>query len=671
MPVRWQGRAVAQLARSSPGGRTYRRVGALIAALAIAVSTAVPALALHGPPAEAKVVLKVGVTQNFSTLNVFKNVLVADYNITALSYDLLTSFGPGGEPAPGLAESWTTSEDGLTWTFKIRSGVTWHDGQPMTARDVAFTYNYVLDSLTYKDGAHGLYTYSDYLTGVTAVSAPDDSTVVITTEKPLVTILSIWIPIIPEHIWKDVSLEAASGGTDQIEGYDGGTVVGTGPFHVVEVAKDQFIRLQANKDYWAGAPKIDEVILRYFAEDDPAVQALKAGEVDVLEDVAPPAFDDLKSTPGVTVVQAQTTEFSELGFNSWIPQEGQSRADPEKGSLGNPWITRADVRRALMHSIDSEALVQQAVLGFGMPATTWIAPVKPYDVYHWVPPQPYAFDPAETKRQLEALGFSDTDGNGTLNAPNDAAFDPAGAGKDFKLRLFVRKDDEEDKIAGQLIREWMGQAGVEIDYQEVEETPFLLDHVYPGSTNADCDLYIWGWGAADPDPTFILSIFTTAQINTWQDANYSNAEYDELFVAQKSELDPQKRIALIQRMQEIIYDDAPYAVMWYGQTLQAYRSDTWQGFTRWPADTGAIWWPRFGMGMNGSLLSIEPFTAEPSPTPAAESPAPGASAAPSPAPAGGTGEAGGGVSPLLIGGVVVVVVVAGWLLLRRRAREED
>ena len=132
---------------------------------------------------------------------------------------------------------------------------------------------------------------------------------------------------------------------------------------------------------------------------------------------------------------------------------------------------------------------------------------------------------------MAKYGFADTDGDGILNVPDTAdgrAFDPNGAGKNWSLRLYVRDDKQNDIVAGGLIQTWFEAAGVQLDVQQVKEDPFLYDATFPSSTNADMDLYLWGWGP-DPDPDFMLSVFTCGQINNWQDANYCDPSYDQLY----------------------------------------------------------------------------------------------------------------------------------------------
>jgi peptide/nickel transport system substrate-binding protein len=210
---------------------------------------------------------------------------------------------------------------------------------------------------------------------------------------------------------------------------------------------------------------------------------------------------------------------------------------------------------------------------------------------------------------MTAIGFTDTDGDGVLNVPSDeasTAFDPEGAGANWSLRLYARDDDEEDKLAAELMETWFEAAGIDIDYQPLSEDA-LTDAVYPYASNADTDLYIWGWGP-DPDPDFILGVFTCAQINNWGDANTCDASYDEQYRAQRSQVDPAERAATVQAIQDRLYHESPYAVLWYANTLEAYRSDRWTGFQSTPAAGGALW-SSYGFGPYGSRIAVAPAAA--------------------------------------------------------------
>ena len=618
-------------------------------ALACLVGTFV---ASGAAPAAAQdpVTFRIGITQSplRAELNPFRTTSEIGYALLSDRYDLLIEFGDQLEPVPGLAESWVVSDDGLTWTYTMRDDVLWQDGEPFTAEDARFTLQYIIDSHdpNYKgplapDGnktkkgkpKNPVSLFDSYLdladgldaSAIVSVEAPDDKTLVITTSEPLITLGAMYIPILPKHIWKKIPFEQAATGRIELD-----QAIGTGPFRITDFEPKQVVVLEKFADHWGGTAHIDRLVYQFFDNDEAQVASLLADQVDYLNNAPPSLFPALDGAPGITVNVATGGDFTELGFNSWDPtperfdDEGcvDCAKGPTTGSVGDPWLTRPDVRAALAGLIDKATLVEFAQGGFGTPGVSVASPVDPLFAYQPDPDDPATFPAYETAAEQDAahaaaierfgatmagLGFEDSDGNGILNVPttdDGVAFDPEGAGGDWSLRLFVREDDEEDKLAGQLIEQWFEQAGVDVVYEEVSEDPRLYTATYPSSSNADYDMFIWAWGP-DPDPDFILSILTCNQINGWQDANYCDPRYDELYAEQHRTLDREARAAIVQEMLGKQYSEAPYAVLWNTNQIEAYDSDRWTGLERLPADTGLVW-PTIGFGPYGSLLTVAP-----------------------------------------------------------------
>ena len=175
------------------------RVSALVAALltlAACVAARVPEARAAASPSPAAVTYRIGIGQDCDGMNPFGSWSGISWECFRLGYDFLTWYDAEYRPVPDVATRWETSEDGRTWTFHIREGMKWHDGRPLTAHDVAFTYNLILDTQHW--------SYIQYLTGVTSVTAPDDVTVVITTSTPNAGMLALYIPILPQHVWEKV-----------------------------------------------------------------------------------------------------------------------------------------------------------------------------------------------------------------------------------------------------------------------------------------------------------------------------------------------------------------------------------------------------------------------------------------------------------------------------------
>ena len=160
--------------------RVLRTLAALLLLTALLVPGSAPALAADGEP----LVLRAGTDQDLQVLNPWNSVVVADFEVLTLNYDTLVGWGQNIEPVPGFAESWEQSADGLTWTFRIRPGMLWSDGEPATAEDARWTYQLVLDGTETTNGYLGEGYLDGYLTnaGVTSVEAPDEQTLVVTTE---------------------------------------------------------------------------------------------------------------------------------------------------------------------------------------------------------------------------------------------------------------------------------------------------------------------------------------------------------------------------------------------------------------------------------------------------------------------------------------------------------
>ena len=237
--------------------------------LTVAMGT-LPLLGAQGQesPAESedKVVFSVGDDNKPDSLNPFVGIEAPSYYIWAFSYDLLVDFSQEDlGPAPGLAESWEVSDDGLTWTYQLREGMKWSDGEPITANDVVYTYNRVIDD--------NIGMLKGYLTLVDEITVVDDLTLEIKTTKPTPLMTSVFIYIMPEHIWSDISDEEA-------KTFENVPAVGSGPYTIEESVEGQFVRLEANENHWGGRPEVDEIIYRIFNNADAAFQALKSGEID-------------------------------------------------------------------------------------------------------------------------------------------------------------------------------------------------------------------------------------------------------------------------------------------------------------------------------------------------------------------------------------------------------
>lgn len=349
-------------------------------------------------------VLRVALTTGIDHLNPFTAGLAASTQVGRFIYEFLTIPSQDkAEPAPALAESWTTSPDKLTWTFKIRKGAKWSDGQPVTAKDAAFTFNRMLTDSTART-ANG-----NYVASFESVKAPDDTTLVIKTKTVQSSMTLLDVPIVPEHVWSQIK-DLSDPKTDTIP------VVGVddGPYQITEYKQNEYVKFKANKNYWRGAPKVDELQLLVFKDVEAAVNALKQGEVDVINRLTPTQFDALKGQPNIELNKAPGRRYNALNINF-----GVQNSENKPIGNGNPVLKDIRLRQAIAQSIDVKTIVDKVAGGYAQPGGGVIPPI--YSAYHWdpAPGEARKFDLAAANAALDAA--STTRRARTASAPRPAA----------------------------------------------------------------------------------------------------------------------------------------------------------------------------------------------------------------------------------------------------------
>jgi peptide/nickel transport system substrate-binding protein len=308
--------------------------------------------------------------------------------------------------------------------------------------------------------------------------------------------------------------------------------------------------------------------------------------------------------------------FHELGFNCYNSPK----------SKGNPLLLDYRIRQAIHWAIDKEKIDRQAMDGKAVVGTSVISPAA--GDWHWNPPadQLVTYNPEKAKQILTAAGYIDRNGDGIRESPK---------GKKLSFRLAAMSAYSDDIAAAKMIHQWLADVGIDTKLEIVDEGAFgdrVLD-------NADMDMYIWSWGG-DIDPAFMLSCFTTTQILNWSDCMYSNPAYDALYKEQASAIDRTKRLQIVHQMQQILYQQDPYIILWYNVDSQAYRTDEWTGWELVPSGSGRPIWTF----LRGTYIGVKPATAV--------------------ATAGG-GLHGGAIAGIAVAAVVVCGAIA-WLLVRRR-----
>ena len=535
----------------------------LLAALAPGLSLGTPATAADEP-----VTFTVGIRNEVDSFNPFLGIEVPSYEMWALTYDYLISYSMTDmQPEPGLATKWETSDDGLTWTFTIRDDVTWSDGEQLTANDVAFTLNRILD------GGPEAATWGSYIKGTKSVTATDDTTVVMVLKQPNAVLPLLPMPIVPEHIWKDIDEKSVK--TFANEPGDA-PVVGSGPFRLISgTAGGPEYRFEANPDYWKGAPHLDQVVFKVYKADDPMIAALKKGEIDFAEGINALQVKALQGEANIQAINGDSPGFDEIAFNT-------GAVDTETGKPigdGNPVLEDAAFRHALGYALDLDTVIEKAYYGAGKPGDTIVPPA--YANWKWTPEgdQAFTFDLKKAGQLLDDAGYTlGSDGNRVR--PDGK---PIGS-----LRLLARADAAESLKTLDFFSEWLADLGIDSKVSTMEEgrlTKVILD--------GNFDAFQWGW-YVEPDPDSMLSFMTCGQLGNWSDSWYCDKGYDALYDQQHAETDDAARIDQVKEMQQIVFDDSPYLVTAYNTIGEAFRTDRFACLRPQP-DPGGIYIYQYGV----------------------------------------------------------------------------
>jgi peptide/nickel transport system substrate-binding protein len=531
--------------------------------LAVAGAIGLAGTATAQDSTDEKISFVIGTTGGLPTVNPFKGLTSETYYVLSLQYDLLINFAQDDlSAAPGLATEWESSEDGLTWTITTRDGVTWHDGTPFTAEDVEFTYNTIIDN--------GTGSFIDYFPNVESITAVDENTIEWRASQPTIApVIPPWVYILPKHIWEPI------GSYEDMRQFPNfPDTIGTGPFQLTEFIRGEHWTLQANEDYWAGAPILDEIVVRKYNNEEAMVSALKQGEVDYISGVSVGLFNSLEGEEGITTHVGPATGFDQMSFNMCNPATTSAKYCERNPGTGHPALRDPVVRQAISMVIDRDALVERVLGGYGEPGSTVVPPFAAQ--WHLQPTtDTQTYDPEGAAQLLEDNGYVDSDGDGVRETPD---------GEPLRFRFFLRSESDENQDAGEFIASWLQDLGIQTDIT-VGSTDELTDIWY----EHDFDLYIWGWGP-DPDPDFILSTYTSGQCGVWSDTCYSNPDYDALYDAQQVATSLEERQQIIDQMQQIVWDDVPEVVLYYNNSLEAYRSDKWDpaSFTESPQPQGFL-----------------------------------------------------------------------------------
>ncbi|MEA2513814.1 MAG: peptide/nickel transport system substrate-binding protein [Thermomicrobiales bacterium] len=483
------------------------------------------------------------------TLNPIVEQDGVSYLVNLWIFDALIRLDNSLQPVPELAESWSASEDGLTWEIKLRQGVTWHDGTPFSADDVAFTVYKILDPTTqtqYRGNFSALVGYAE-LTDPDAPVTPeqlpqapvevvDPSTVRFHLAAPFAPFLvqSLHLPIAPKHLLADVDVNQAEFNTKP---------VGTGAWQFVDWQKDNRLVLKAYDGYYGGRPQLDELVLRVIPDETVLLQELRTGGIEFMERVPREAVADLQSSPEYQVALVDNVGCSFISFNTT-----------------HPVLSDKAVRQAVGCAVDMATFIDAVLLGLALPATGLYPP------YTWMyepDVRKYTYDPAQAEQLLDAAGWV-KDG--------DSKRSKDGVPLKFTMSTFKGHEAGEQLLAS--AKEWLAAVGIEMEIQIIELAAWIDTLV-----NSTFEATMSNWdGGIDPDDYGYGMYHSKGGRNR---AKYVNPEIDAVLEQGRTELDQEQRKAAYSAFQKIAAEDVPYLPVYHYQHIYAYRSQ-FSGFVPSP-----------------------------------------------------------------------------------------
>lgn len=520
----------------------HRALFALLAAALVASGCSAGNENRAGPPDQ----LRIAVAEDFGPLNILTQ---SEDPLTFLVYDRLVAPSPYAKnPQPWLATE-VRNVDPRTWLISLRDDVTWHDGEPLTADDVAFTIDW------FKRVPSG--TYSHHITTVPNIETVE---VLGTHELKLTcgfncpflgSVTLAHVPIMPEHVWSTI---------EDPERHTG-LPVGTGPYRLVSHEPGQSYRFEANRDYFAGAPLVEELLMPIIPSPTTTFTALRTGEIDAATQFVPPELvEQFRSSEDIEMVTTTPLQFPELRINF------------QRAPFDNP-----EFRRALSAAIDREELHRDVWLGTGRAADRGY----PHPDSPWTNPDlrtPY--EPQTARSILDGLGFTDTDGDGVREGP----------GGPLAYTIYVDGGVPIRVRAAQVVTEQLAEVGIAATVESLDAGALsdLLD-------SKDYDIYVNNIGAHGvADPTqFIMSHFSGY---LWDLPEVPYPAFEALFEEWKATETIDERAAVSFRMQEL-FNEAPTSIpLHYPSGEVAYRPGAYDGWIESPG---------YGLVHKWSLLSRE------------------------------------------------------------------
>jgi peptide/nickel transport system substrate-binding protein len=457
-----------------------------------------------------------------------------------LVYDQFWILGPAPDydPLPMIVERWET-DDYQTWRFYLVKNAKFHDGKPVTAEDVAFTLWYLPKSSPAWD-----FPDND-IEEKKSIKIIDDYTVEFTlvAKWPGKYPPASWMPVLPKHIWMPHKRKLVN--------FENKKCIGSGPFKLKKFKGGEYIWMVKNKNYWGEKPSVDEVVFKSYGSQDAINMALKKGQIEFIgyNGSSPLSVEDFKKTENVDVAISPGIALVWLSFNLHKENAIQDKL----------------VRQAIMHGIDRERLIQMVYLGYAKPADSFIYP----EMATYNPNLPkYAYSPEKARQMLEKAGYMDKDGDGIRNDQKN--------GQNMSFEFLVPSAWPDEVKLVKVIKEQLKDIGIQIKMKVVD-----LDTYYEFIYTPKEDKFDISISSEEPGPngSWIWEFARGYHHGGagWNQAYYDNPEFDKVLDAMNAETDLQKQKDLTFKLQEIIAEDLPYALLVRPDLIGPYRTDKYEG----------------------------------------------------------------------------------------------
>ncbi|MCY4625057.1 MAG: ABC transporter substrate-binding protein [Chloroflexi bacterium] len=477
---------------------------------------------------------------------------------------------------PALAESWERSDDGLEWTFHLRRDVTWHDGEPFTARDVDFTFNRIIYNDDIPTTAREAFTFNyiddatgEWTEGRMTVAALDDYTVRFVLPVPFAPYLrSMGYAIYPEHV---LGPHVDAGTFEEVWDIDTdpSEVIGTGPFTIASYTPKERLTLNRNPAYWMqdrdgnSLPYLDEIVYLIVEELEQELALFQEGIADahgVLGEEYP-TIEPLQEDGNFTVYARGPgfgTTFLTFNVHPGMNPDGEAYVRSE----ARAWFENQEFRQAVAHSVDKDAIIEEALGGLGYPQWSSISPAT--GDFHNPETRRYAYDLDAANDLLDGLGWVDSDGDGVRED---------GAGVPISFTMVTNEGNTVREHASSIIQQGMQAIGLGVDLQLIDfgELVGQLTATY------DWEAVVIGFtGGSDPYGG-ITFWHSDADFHLWypnqpEPATSWEAEIDDLYTSASQELDHDERVRLYHRAQEIAAEQVPVIYTALSERLSAVRN---------------------------------------------------------------------------------------------------